>query len=413
MLVALSLPAFALTLDHTPLKVGQPATLTVTGATPGAVVGVVYSLAGEGAGPCPPQLGGQCLGVLSPTLYGTTVANAQGRATFQIVVPAAAPLVDVALQAAQVGAAPAVSPALTSPLLGTWVGNAYLDVDVSRSELRHLWSFDGVLTVDSRAVDTTLELPDLEVLGALDLSYGVVDDVRLPALVSLGWLHARTALYRAPSMRITLDSLPEIGSTDPSALDVRDGDIEIHAPLLTRIGTEFRLDEFNAPTATVVLDLPILDRVGSLMLLNLNGVPALDTLTTIDGQLSLGSLRDPGALDAFPALETVGTNGLGTAISITGSAFTSIDRIGTDTLLVGSGAGQQAFDIRFNPALTSINALPLTTTVPARFGIVSSNAALPTCVAEAVRARTDTFGDCRLNLADACSGAQPNSYDCL
>lgn len=61
--------------------------VSAIGARPGESVlfGVSSS---EGAGPCPPSLDGQCLGLLRPQLVGTVVADTTGLATFEVDVPA-------------------------------------------------------------------------------------------------------------------------------------------------------------------------------------------------------------------------------------------------------------------------------------------------------------------------------------
>lgn len=87
-----------LALTHDPLLVGQPTTLTATGPDPGTVVAFVYGTA-LGPGPCPTSIGGLCLDVVDPVLIGTTTTDAAGTAALTTTVPAAAPLIDVHLQA--------------------------------------------------------------------------------------------------------------------------------------------------------------------------------------------------------------------------------------------------------------------------------------------------------------------------
>jgi outer membrane protein assembly factor BamB len=92
---------FDLTLTHTVLVRGQQAIFTVSGAVPGETVYFLYSLAGTGEGPCPPQIGGLCLDLLEPiTIFGSTMAaGPDGTAEFVITVPLRAPLRDVSTQA--------------------------------------------------------------------------------------------------------------------------------------------------------------------------------------------------------------------------------------------------------------------------------------------------------------------------
>lgn len=80
---------------------GFNASFIVTDAEPGERTYFVYSLAGVGAGPCPPALGGLCLDLLNPvTLLGSAIADATGEARLSMRVPANAPLVNVHTQAA-------------------------------------------------------------------------------------------------------------------------------------------------------------------------------------------------------------------------------------------------------------------------------------------------------------------------
>lgn len=78
---------------------GSAVTLEVLNAPPGATVAFAGSLAGPGSGPCPPALGGVCVGLTSPILLGTASASAGGRATLAVTVPAGVPLGDAWAQA--------------------------------------------------------------------------------------------------------------------------------------------------------------------------------------------------------------------------------------------------------------------------------------------------------------------------
>ncbi|MFG0330714.1 MAG: FG-GAP repeat domain-containing protein [Phycisphaerales bacterium] len=82
-----------LRLTQTELRQGQPAAFTASGASTGETVYFLYSLRGTGVGPCPPQLGGLCLDILTPVeLVGEGVTNADGVARIVRTVPAQAPL---------------------------------------------------------------------------------------------------------------------------------------------------------------------------------------------------------------------------------------------------------------------------------------------------------------------------------
>ncbi len=67
--------------------VGMQTELIVRHAQPGETVHFAWSTT-AGAGPCPAQLGGQCLGLVNPRYAGALVADANGEAALQIVVPA-------------------------------------------------------------------------------------------------------------------------------------------------------------------------------------------------------------------------------------------------------------------------------------------------------------------------------------
>ncbi len=88
-----------LQLTATPLVRGTTATLTASNANDGESVWFLYSLAGQGSGPCPPQLGGLCLDIINPiTIIGSSVSSG-GTATYLVPVPAGAPLIPVWMQA--------------------------------------------------------------------------------------------------------------------------------------------------------------------------------------------------------------------------------------------------------------------------------------------------------------------------
>lgn len=92
--------AFDLTLAQTDLVRGEQAIFAVSGAEPGETVYFLYSFAGTGDGPCPPQIGELCLDLLEPiTVFGSAAAGPDGRAVLVRTVPRAAPLRDVSTQA--------------------------------------------------------------------------------------------------------------------------------------------------------------------------------------------------------------------------------------------------------------------------------------------------------------------------
>jgi hypothetical protein len=101
-------PGLTLTLPAV-LTSGTYGSLRVSGATPGERVYIAYAQ-GQGAGACPPALGGVCLDVVGrATVFGSAIANAQGVASVRGAIDHAWPDGLVAFQAAQGGAQPAES----------------------------------------------------------------------------------------------------------------------------------------------------------------------------------------------------------------------------------------------------------------------------------------------------------------
>ncbi|TAH39630.1 MAG: hypothetical protein EYC70_02245 [Planctomycetota bacterium] len=90
----------SLTLVQDPLRRGQTTRFTASNAVAGETVSYLYSLAGIGAGPCPPQLGGLCLDLLRPiTVFGSAVADASGNAVLSVTLSPGTPLVTLHTQA--------------------------------------------------------------------------------------------------------------------------------------------------------------------------------------------------------------------------------------------------------------------------------------------------------------------------
>ncbi|MAW61736.1 MAG: calcium-binding protein [Planctomycetes bacterium] len=83
-----------------PLIRGQLSQARICNMNPNETVALIYSVTGTGNGLCPPQLGGLCLDLLSPSLLGTQIATTMGVADIQFNVPAGAPLIPVYAQAA-------------------------------------------------------------------------------------------------------------------------------------------------------------------------------------------------------------------------------------------------------------------------------------------------------------------------
>lgn len=74
--------------SHGPLVRGAQADLTVAGLLPGERALFYGGIRGEGAGPCPPWMGGHlCMDVVSPVPLGSAVADTNGVAVLTIPVP--------------------------------------------------------------------------------------------------------------------------------------------------------------------------------------------------------------------------------------------------------------------------------------------------------------------------------------
>jgi Fibronectin type III domain len=87
-------------LTQDPLTRGRESRFRVTGANAGEVVSFLFSEAGEGDGPCSPQLGGLCVDLVTPWVFGEAEADAAGMATLTRTIPADAPVGhEIAVQA--------------------------------------------------------------------------------------------------------------------------------------------------------------------------------------------------------------------------------------------------------------------------------------------------------------------------
>jgi hypothetical protein len=73
------------------IAVGFTGRSTVGPVAPGARVHWAYTGVGSGTGPCPPVLGGTCIGLLNPVHAGSAVANAQGYAQLRLNLPSTTP----------------------------------------------------------------------------------------------------------------------------------------------------------------------------------------------------------------------------------------------------------------------------------------------------------------------------------
>lgn len=76
------------TLMQEALRHGKPTRFWVTGVRPGEVVSFLFSVTGEGSGPCAAELGGLCVDIMEPALFGETPADSAGTAMVSRIIPA-------------------------------------------------------------------------------------------------------------------------------------------------------------------------------------------------------------------------------------------------------------------------------------------------------------------------------------
>jgi Fibronectin type III domain len=79
-----------LTMD--PLRRGQVSRFRVAGTNPQEVVSFLSSTNGEGKGLCSPQLGGLCVDLIDPCVFGEATTDSTGLAILAHTIPADAPL---------------------------------------------------------------------------------------------------------------------------------------------------------------------------------------------------------------------------------------------------------------------------------------------------------------------------------
>jgi hypothetical protein len=77
-------------LTHTPFVRGKQTRFQVSGVNPGDRVSFLFSEAGQGDGPCSPDLGGLCVDLLAPQIFGETTGGETGVATLAVAIPARA-----------------------------------------------------------------------------------------------------------------------------------------------------------------------------------------------------------------------------------------------------------------------------------------------------------------------------------
>jgi hypothetical protein len=78
----------SLLLTQDPIKRGQLSQFRVQGARPDEVVSFLFSTYGEGEGPCAVRLGGLCVDLIEPWVFGEATADAFGTAVVERMIPA-------------------------------------------------------------------------------------------------------------------------------------------------------------------------------------------------------------------------------------------------------------------------------------------------------------------------------------
>ena len=140
---------------------------TVTGATPGQPIYIYMGDAGVGAGPCPPELNGQCLDLAgNPDTLASQYADNYGVAILQGLIPVNRLGDDLTTQAGQGGGALPLSATLTET-----VG--------ARSDLYGMWTAGAA---DARLLgENTNDLAGAAVSGAGDVDADGFDDIIIGA----------------------------------------------------------------------------------------------------------------------------------------------------------------------------------------------------------------------------------------
>ena len=213
-----------LLLTVSPVIAGGVVTLSVSGASPGETVVFVWGQRGEGAGPCPAQVGGLCFDVKGGDWIGEALVGAGGVAELTVAAPVAAAAGSaLTAQAAVVrgvgGASSVATDVVTVPIAATAVDvadyvPAEVDVLVVMDDSCSMFSYQNQL-----AAAFPVLLDELGALG-VDFHIGVVTtdmDVatagELRAANGVRWVSPTT-----PSLRPTLRQLVLAG-TNGSAIE--------------------------------------------------------------------------------------------------------------------------------------------------------------------------------------------------
>lgn len=164
--------AGAATLSVSDLVAGAEVSVEVDGVPAGASVTVAGSLAGEGAGPCPAELGGDCLSLLAPVrILARGTADGSGRVELVAQLADGAPLGPVSLQAAWSGSSsgttPVVSAEVVAPRRVVLLGDSITEGQLSgvggtpygelvRDGLGDTWDVHGIGCGGASSLDWTL-----------------------------------------------------------------------------------------------------------------------------------------------------------------------------------------------------------------------------------------------------------------
>jgi hypothetical protein len=206
--------------------VGQPATQTVSGATPGGFALFLYSFQGTGSGLCLGPQPDDCLALLDPVaILATRVVGGGGTAVHAFTVPATAPLATVHTQALVVSAGPsglgfAATNAISAPILPL----SSLSDEFEGASLAPAWS---VLHPE---------------LASVSVSGGSLRIRPLVTSPSQFWFHDGEGVLVHQTISGDFDVRTRalahaLGSASPPPLQYRLGGITVRNPLDTASGT--------------------------------------------------------------------------------------------------------------------------------------------------------------------------------
>ena len=411
--LALACPTLAnaqgLTVTAEPLKVGETATFSASGAAPGAKV-AFFVAARRGAGPC---VGPVCLGLSKPKLVANATADGAGNAVAVLPVPAGLPIDDYFVQAAHAGSAAQVSNIVRTPALWeTDVGFVVNDA-VTLELARHLTSAREITFAVMGG--STVELTHYE-SGGLFVEVGL--DVSLPAWTTCtrpGALSDSGLLIgnavNSPPGEVTVWA-PALTTCSVVDIENATSDVTVVLPALgselppLTVGPAFVVD-LVAFGATVVVDAALLPTAESVVVQRVSG----------DAVFDMPSLASVTTHDVFP----------GAGINIMNNfAWSTIDGwfpsvVMADTLWIGQNQGLERVGSIGAPGMLLSSLLVfsnwLLTDVSGLVGTqvtgqlwVADNPMLPSCEAEQLFLLSPNPPSlCFENLQDECAdGDDPN-----